>query len=363
MTAGTVTRITVGGAAPYDVVVGDRIVRDHLPELLSGVSRCAVVTAGSLAALATPAVEAAREHGVETELLSVPDGESAKAAPVVERLWSEFGRINLTRSDAVVAVGGGATTDLAGFAAATWLRGLRWIAVPTTLLGMVDAAVGGKTAINTDAGKNLVGAFHPPVGVLVDRAHCSSLPTAEWVNGLAEVLKAGMIADPVILDVVEADPADAARPDATAGRELVERAIAVKADVVGRDLREAGPREFLNYGHTLGHAIERVEGYRRPHGHAVAIGMAFAGALAVAGRRVDPAVITRQNALLQAVGLPTSYADPAAWPALREAMAHDKKARGATLRFVVLEGVARPAILADPAEEWLEAAWDAVCPS
>ena len=175
----------------------------------------------------------------------------------------------VSRSDAIVGVGGGAVTDLAGFTAATWLRGVRLVLVPTTLLAVVDAAVGGKTAVNIPEGKNLVGAFYPPAGVLADLAALATLPAAEYVSGLAEVIKAGFIADPVILDLIEADPGAAARPGGPHERELIERAVRMKAAVVTADLREAGPREMLNYGHTLGHAIERAEDYRIRHGEAV----------------------------------------------------------------------------------------------
>nr|BFE69651.1 hypothetical protein GCM10020092_029520 [Actinoplanes digitatis] len=179
----------------------------------------------------------------------------------------------------VVGVGGGAVTDLAGFVAASWLRGVRWIPVSTSLLGMVDAAVGGKTGVNTAAGKNLVGAFHPPAGVLCDLGALETLPADDLVAGLAEVVKCGFIADPAILDLVEGDPAAAVDPRSPVLRELVERAIRVKAHVVGNDLRESGLREILNYGHTLAHAIEKNENYGWKHGHAVAVGVVYAGEL------------------------------------------------------------------------------------
>ncbi len=209
----------------------------------------------------------------------MPDGEAAKEIGVAARLWSLLAASGVGRADAIVAVGGGAVTDLAGFVAATWLRGVPIVLVPTTLLGMTDAAIGGKTAINTAEGKNLVGAFHPPAGVLADISVLASLPAAEYVSGLAEVIKAGFIADPVILDLIESDPAAASKPGGPHERELIERAVAMKAAVVSADLREAGQREMLNYGHTLGHAIERAENYSVRHGEAVAIGMCFAAAV------------------------------------------------------------------------------------
>ncbi|MDR0344513.1 MAG: 3-dehydroquinate synthase, partial [Nocardiopsaceae bacterium] len=274
-------------------------------------------------------------------------------------LWSRRAGLRVTRSDAIAAVGGGAATDLAGFVAATWLRGIRLVLVPTTLLAITDAAIGGKTAVNIPEGKNLVGAFHPPAGVLADLAVLESLPAPEYVSGLAEIIKAGFIADPVILDLIEEDPAGAVVPHGRHARELVERAVRMKAEVVSQDLREAGRREMLNYGHTLGHAIERVEGYRIRHGEAVAIGMVYAAELARLAGRLDAETARRHHRVLAAAGLPTTFL-PGAWPALREAMTVDKKSRGARQRFVVLEGPARPAILADPPEELLARAYQEV---
>ncbi len=207
---------------------------------------------------------------------------------------------------------------------------------------MVDAAIGGKTAVNIPEGKNLVGAFHPPAAVMADLDALATLPAAEYVSGLAEVIKAGFIADPVILELIEADPGGAAKPGGPHERELIERAVRMKAAVVAADLREAGPREMLNYGHTLGHAIERAEGYRIRHGEAVSIGMVYAAAVARLAGRLDPSRPRgRHAAILSAVGLPVRYR-AGAWPQLREAMAVDKKSRAARLRLVVLDGLAQP---------------------
>ncbi|GAB3491528.1 3-dehydroquinate synthase [Nocardiopsis coralliicola] len=353
------SRIRVGGDAPYDVVIG----ADAAPELPGLVGeraeRVAVIHPEGLARLAGPAVAALEAAGRTVTPLPVPDGEAAKTADVAAHLWGRLGRAGFTRSDAVVGVGGGATTDLAGFVAATWLRGVRSVLVPTTLLGMVDAAVGGKTGINTAEGKNLVGAFHPPAGVLCDPALLAGVARADHIGGLAEVIKAGFIADPEILRTVEADPEGAAQPDGPHTRTLIERAVAVKADVVSGDLTEAGRREILNYGHTLGHAIERAENYTFRHGHAVAIGMAFAAELARLDGRIGAGLADRHRAVLSAVGLPTRYA-AAAWPELLASMRVDKKARGATLRFIVLDGLAEPAVLEGPGEDLLAAAYRAV---
>ncbi|MBV2362478.1 3-dehydroquinate synthase [Streptomonospora nanhaiensis] len=356
----TATRIGVGGtSAPYDVVVGTGVFAE-LPDLVGGrAEQVAVIHPEHLGELARPALGALEAAGYTAHALPVPDGEAAKTAEVAASLWARLGQAGFTRTDAVVGVGGGAVTDLAGFVAATWLRGVRAVLVPTTLLGMVDAAVGGKTGINTAEGKNLVGAFHPPAGVLCDLATLPSLPTADYIGGLAEIIKAGFIADPAILDLVEADPEGATRPEGRHTRELIERAIAVKAEVVSSDLRESGRREILNYGHTLGHAIERAENYTFRHGYAVAIGMVFAAELARLDGRIDSALVRRHRDILAAVGLPTGYA-AAAWPGLHEAMRVDKKARGATLRFIVLDSLAAPAVLTGPSADLLGAAYAAI---
>lgn len=355
----TGTRIAVGGEHPYEVVVGAGV-HEELPALIGAAARTVVVIhAAGLAVLAGPVCAALTEAGYRVQQATVPDGEAAKEIGVAASLWSDLAAAGVGRTDAIVAIGGGAVTDVAGFVAATWLRGVRIVLMPTTLLGMTDATIGGKTAINTADGKNLVGVFSPPAGVLADVGALSTLPAAEYVSGLAEVIKAGFIADPAILDLVESDPAAAARPGGPHERELIERAIAMKATVVSADLREAGQREFLNYGHTLGHAIERTEQYTIRHGEAVAIGMCFAAALSRLAGRLDAATAARHQEILAAVGLPTRY-QGTTWSQLRAAMAVDKKARAARLRFVVLDGLARPAILADPAEDLLAQAFGEV---
>ncbi|GAB2860832.1 3-dehydroquinate synthase [Actinoallomurus bryophytorum] len=352
------SRIKVGGETPYDVVVGTGVLGE-LPSLVGEARTVAVVHAEGLPEIARPVCHGLTGAGYEVHPLPVPDGEAGKDVKVLAGLWSAFARLGMTRTDVVVGVGGGATTDLAGFAAATWLRGVRAVLVPTTLLGMVDAAVGGKTAIDIPEGKNLVGAFHPPAGVLCDLTTLVTVPRADYVSGLAEVIKAGFIADPRILELVEDDPEAAGRPDGPHTLELAERAIAMKARVVSADLRESGLREILNYGHTLAHAIEKVEGYRFRHGDAVAIGMVYAAELSRLAGRIDAGLVERHRAILTAVGLPTSYVTEA-WPGLRDAMRIDKKARGSRLRFVVLDGVASPGRLEDPGEDLLKTAYERV---
>jgi 3-dehydroquinate synthase len=224
---------------------------------------------------------------------------------------------------------------------------------------MVDAAVGGKTGINTPEGKNLVGAFHEPAGVVCDLDVLATLPSPDLVAGQAEIVKAGFIADPVILDLVEADPAGATRWDGRHTRELVERAVTVKADVVAQDLTESWLRDILNYGHTFGHAVEQVEGYRRRHGEAVAIGMTYAAELGLRSGHLTADVVARHRSVLSSLGLPTSYPG-GRWDELLTVMRRDKKSRGARLRFVVLEDVGRPVRLEAPDEGWLREAFDAI---
>ncbi len=263
----------------------------------------------------------------------------------------------------MVTVGGGATTDLGGFVAATWLRGVRVVHVPTSLLGMVDAAVGGKTGIDTEAGKNLVGAFHEPAGVLCDLDVLASLPPAELVSGLGEVIKCGFVADPEILRLVEKDPAEALDPWSDVLAELVERSVRVKAEVVASDFRETGGsdghpgREVLNYGHTLAHAVEKVSGYSVRHGEAVSLGMVYVAALARLDGRLDSETAARHATVLGSVGLPTTWS-AAPFDDLLAVMRVDKKTRGATLRFVVLNGLAQPSVLTGPSEELLRAAYE-----
>lgn len=357
---GDPTVIRVATQSSYDVVVGTGLLERLTGLLGAGVRRVAVVHPGDLTEPATR-VGDALSPAYDVLELPVPSGERAKTAEVATRCWEALGEAGFTRSDALVAVGGGATTDLGGFVAATWLRGVDVVHVPTTLLGMVDAAVGGKTAINTRAGKNLVGSFHEPAGVLCDLDLLVTLPEAELRSGVAEVVKCGFIADPAILSLVESHGLPAA--DSPTLRELVERAVRVKAEVVAHDLHERGGddahpgREVLNYGHTMGHAVEQASEYSLRHGEAVAIGCVYVAELARAAGVLADDVADRHSTAFEAVGLPTAWAG-ASYDDLRARMSVDKKSRGSSLRFVVLGDLARPRILADPAEEHLRAAYD-----
>ncbi|HVF05911.1 MAG TPA: 3-dehydroquinate synthase [Frankiaceae bacterium] len=351
-------RVTVTTDPPYDVVIGPGAV-EALAPLLAGVGQIAVVSSPAVEAHCAPVRAVAEASGAAVMRVEVPDGEAAKDLRVANHVWAALGQAAFTRTDLVVGVGGGAVTDVAGFAAATWLRGVPVAYVPTTLLGMVDAAIGGKTAINTAAGKNLVGAFHQPELVVADTGALATLDQADYTAGLAEVVKAGFIADPEILALVEGDVAGVLGRDEALVSELVRRAVQVKADVVGADPRESGRRLVLNYGHTLAHAIEHDAGYGAwRHGDAVAVGLVYAAAV---GRRrrfgaLDDATADRHRTILESLGLPTRYAADA-WPRLRAAMRTDKKNRGDRLRFVVLDGLAQPAVLDSPNESLLESAY------
>ncbi|MCX6482693.1 MAG: 3-dehydroquinate synthase [Mycobacterium sp.] len=347
--------IDVAVDPPYPVIVGTGLLGE-LSELLGSRHKVAILHQPVL----TQTAEVIRNHlvdkGIDAHRIELPDAEAGKDLQVVAFLWEVLGRIGIGRTDAIVSLGGGAATDVAGFAAATWLRGVDIVHVPTTLLAMVDAAIGGKTGINTDAGKNLVGAFHQPAAVIVDLAMLETLPPNELVAGMAEVVKAGFIADPVILDLIEADPQAAIDPSGSVLPELIRRAIAVKATVVAADEKESALREILNYGHTLAHAIERRERYRWRHGAAVSVGLVFAAELARLAGRLDAATVQRHRDVLMALGLPVSY-DPDALPELLGYMAGDKKTRSGVLRFVVLDGLAKPGRLEGPDPALLAAAY------
>ena len=353
--SGAPVTVQVAVDPPYPVVIGNDLTNE-LDELLAGRHKVAILHQPVLEEIAEALRSRLADQGVDAHRIEIPDAEAGKDLPVVGFIWNVLGRIGIGRKDALVSLGGGAATDVAGFAAATWLRGVAIVHAPTTLLGMVDAAVGGKTGINTDAGKNLVGSFHQPLAVVVDLARLQTLPHNEIVCGMAEVVKAGFIADPVILDLIEADPRAATDPSGDVLPELVRRAIKVKAEVVAADEKESELREILNYGHTLGHAIERREGYQWAHGAAVSVGLVFAAELARLAGRLDDATAQRHRAILSSLGLPVSY-DADALPQLLEVMAGDKKTRAGVLRFVVLDGLAKPGRLVGPDPSLLAAAY------
>jgi 3-dehydroquinate synthase len=355
--------VVVNGERPYDVVVGRNILEQAALYVPKSALRVAVFHAPATVASAKVIAQSLEVLGKQILLIKLPDAEAAKNVTVASECWETLGSAGFTRTDAAVAVGGGATTDIGGFVAATWMRGISIVQVPTTLCAIVDAAVGGKTGINTKAGKNLVGSIHPPTAVICDLTMLATLPSADYAAGLAETIKAGFIVDPEILNIAEANPAAVLDPTSSETQEIILRAIQVKADVVAEDLGESIDRtlgrQVLNYGHTFAHAIERTENYTWRHGDAVAVGMVFAAALSVAAGKLSPEAIPRHKELLTSLGLPISYSG-AELSVLLEAMAMDKKSRGNTLRFVALDDYGKASILEDPDPAWLDVAYAAV---
>ena len=351
------TQISVNSIRPYTVYI------DYGLEFVAREALAATPSAQTYLLIHQPVLgdraealaQILRDGGKNVHLAELADAENGKTIAEATHLWDACAAAGLTRHDAVIGLGGGAATDVAGFIAATWMRGIAVIQCPTTLLGMVDAAVGGKTGINTAAGKNLVGAFHEPATVLVDLDVLDTLPPAEIVAGSAEIIKAGFIRDKSILDIYLADPEAALAPGGALPT-LIGKAIQVKADVVGKDLKESHLREILNYGHTYGHAVEHQENYTWPHGHAVAVGMVFEAELARAAGLLDDSVVEVHRQILQSVGLPISY-NGADLPTLIEAMSRDKKNKAGITRFVVLNSIGEPTRLEGPEAEWLKTAY------
>ncbi len=351
--------ITVNSPSPYAVTIGRGLFPQIQQRIIaSGAQKVAIVVAPPLRERAVELQEQLSRQGLEVHTLDIPDAELAKEISVVASLWDDLGTQGFSRSDIVIAIGGGATTDMAGFVAASWMRGIRVIHVPTTLLAMVDAAVGGKTGINTASGKNMVGAFHEPDSVFVDMDFLETLPHQELVSGSAEIIKAGFIADPSIIHSYEKDPSSCLDTHGLLP-ELITKAISIKATVVGQDLKESGLRETLNYGHTFGHAIELAENYTWRHGNAVAVGMLFVAHLAHQVGLLQPSVVVKHQTVLENIGLPTSYSG-ADFETLLEFMKRDKKNRGGGLRFVALTKVGETTRLENPAQEELITAWQKI---
>ncbi|MDP9800036.1 3-dehydroquinate synthase [Arcanobacterium wilhelmae] len=338
--------IPVRAERPYDVIVG-RAVAPLASRLAGSYSAALVVASPDVVGLATQLAGSIRNLGTRAEVVTVPRSEDAKSAAVIESLWEKLAQMEIGRDGVVVAVGGGATTDVAGFAAATWLRGVAWVAVPTTLLGMVDAAVGGKTGINTTAGKNLAGAFHSPAGVFADLDVLTTLPLRTLREGMGEVVKCGLIGGSGIVETVLAQRERILDPTSSALAQVAAASIALKARVVSSDLRESGQREILNYGHTLAHALEAASGFTMPHGEAVAVGCVFAAELAARNSIAHRELVELHREAFSAVGLAID-APGFEREELMQFMRSDKKVRDGVLRFVVLRDVGVPEILTAP---------------
>ena len=349
--------ITVSNASQgdYPVVVGPGAM-EEIPQHIPGdAKKLLIIHAPALSRIAEQMKEDLSGER-DVFLAEVPDAEAAKRVEVAAFCWGILGQLDFQRNDAILGLGGGATTDLAGFVAAAWLRGVALIQVPTTVLAMVDAAVGGKTGVNTQEGKNLVGVFYSPRAVIADTDVLAGLGDNEVKAGMAEVVKCGFISDPTILDVIEANPGEAIDTASEVFVDLVRRAVAVKAAVVGDDFRESGLREILNYGHTLGHAIEHAERYQWRHGAAISIGMVFAAELSRIVANLSDEDVERHRRILGSLGLPLDY-PKGRWRTLLATMQKDKKARGGVVRFVVLDAPGKPRVLAIPDESVLFAAY------
>ncbi len=346
--------IEVAAERTYPVII-DSSWKVELLKLLEGRSKAAIIVSEKM----QHSVKDLIATDAEVLIFPIADGESGKSSTTLNKVWDWLGAAGFTRSDLIIGIGGGAVTDFAGFAAASWLRGIDWVAIPTTVAGAVDAAIGGKTAINSEYGKNLIGAFHSPCAVIIDISWFETLSDRDFAAGLAEVVKAGFISDGKILELIGSSKISELRSNRTTVIELITRAIAVKAKVVSSDFKESFDREVLNYGHTLGHAIELHCKYDLRHGECVAIGMAFMAELQLSLGLITASLAQQHLDILKNLGLPTTY-KLQAWPSLLASMYLDKKSRGKTLRLVTIKGIGMTDRLENPDEKILLAAYEKV---
>lgn len=340
--APAVRKIRVGlGARSYDVLVGTRIFADQkLLPAFSDAEKAFVVTHDSLVQMSVPLCDALRARGLTVEVLPIPEGERGKSLEVAGGVYESLAALGAHRHDILVSFGGGVVTDLGGFVGSTFARGMELVHVPTTLLGQVDAAVGGKTGINLARGKNLVGTIQQPRVVLCDVSLIRSCPPEEIRSGMAEVIKYGFIVDPDLLTLAVDRRADIEMGDPSVLAELVARCVSIKGSIVSADERETGERSYLNYGHTFAHAIEAAsdfEGIR--HGEAVAIGMMGAAFAAHELGRIDDDAVELHRRTLKAVGLPTGAVLELG--RLEELWKSDKKYKRG-VRFVLLMDIGKP---------------------
>lgn len=348
-------KVSVSAEQSYDVLIGCDW-KVELTSRASGYTRCAIVTTESLKEV----IGNIEAGDCEFFYFVIPDGEEGKSPDVLLKLWNWLAASGFTRTDLVVGIGGGAITDIAGFAAATYLRGINWIAIPTSVAGSVDAAIGGKTGANLDYGKNLVGSFHSPRSVLVDHSWFATLSDRDFAAGLAEVIKCGFIRDGQILTLIRNRDLQSIRKNDALVLELIRRSVQVKADVVSGDFKESFDREILNYGHTFGHAVEKHAKYSLRHGECVAIGMAFMAHLQSELGLITDEVRDLHLTILTGINLPITYS-AGDWPELRALMSMDKKSRGNTLRFVTITEIGKTDRIADVAQADLVSAYEKVC--
>jgi 3-dehydroquinate synthase len=342
---------------PYDVVIGQGVIgalAEHLPDLPKAVTAFVVADRTVFDGWFAPLAAGLTERGLTPVSLIVPQGEDAKTLPVYETLLHQLATQEAHRDDLVVALGGGSVGDLAGFVASTYMRGMPFIQVPTTLTAQVDASIGGKTAVNLPEGKNLVGTFAQPRLVLADVEVLRTLPDRDYRSGLAEVAKYALTLDLQLLDRLERDPGPVLTTQPAAMEDLVMRCVTVKANTVAQDERDTGARLILNFGHTLGHALERLEGFGgRSHGEAITIGMVFAAKLSEARGLAASGLAARTARLLRSLGLDTEGSLPSVDRVIAS-FRLDKKYHGG-VRFVLLEDVGKPVVVDDVGEAQVRA--------
>ena len=326
--------VTVNASKTYDVQIGKGLLQTAGPDLLRLVPaprKVMVVTDDRVRALwGDTLIATLTEAGYTVSEFVFPNGEASKTASTLVAIWEALAKENLTRTDFIAALGGGVAGDMAGFAAATYLRGIPFVQFPTTLLAMVDSSVGGKTAVDLSAGKNLVGSFHQPSAVFCDTDTLKTLPAPIFADGCAEVIKYGYINDPALLEMLQHPFADA--PD-----EIIARCVADKRDLVEADERDTGARQLLNLGHTAGHAVEALSAFSISHGSAVAIGMVLMAKAAVAAGLCAADVPAHMEAMLTAYGLPTVC--PFAAAQLAQIALSDKKRKGGSITLVLPDKV------------------------
>ena len=346
------------GERSYPIWVGAGVL-DRLPEAMQGLRGLVVTDAHVDGVLGSRVMGLL---GKEWGKVVLPPGESTKSALRWAELLEQIAAARLDRNGVLAALGGGVVGDLAGFAAASYMRGIRFVQLPTSLLAMVDSSVGGKTGINLGAGKNLAGAFHQPMAVFADTDTLATLPAREFAAGMAEVVKYGVALDAEFFGWLERNAAAIRARETAALERMVSRCCRIKADVVSKDEREGGLRAVLNFGHTMGHAIEKASGFAGVlHGEGVAMGLVYALELSAELRGFPAAEVRRAIALLRTFELPVAPAPGLAWATLRSAMGVDKKAAGGRVRFVLSENLGRSDLPVAVPEAELQAAWERWC--
>ncbi len=339
----------------YDIEIGTRL--DAAGDRIRGLGfgrKMAVVTNPTVKLYGKPLIESLKAAGFLVMSIEIPDGEQFKNLDWANAIYTALLTNGFDRKSALVAFGGGVIGDLTGFAAATFMRGVPFVQVPTTLLAMVDSSVGGKTGVNHPMGKNMIGAFYQPRKVLMDLAVLKTLPREEFLSGIAEVIKYGVIRDAVLFEYLEKNRGHILNLETEALTHVIRRSCEIKAEVVSQDEREGGLRAILNFGHTVGHAIETAENYTMRHGEAVAIGMVYASRLALATGLCDDSVPPRVEGLIRAYGLPADLGALRLRPSvagLMDTMQVDKKAEGGKVKFILPTGIGSVVIT----REWEEA--------